>query len=222
MSDAGRVPRADQGVSWGDEGLDELARLLRAEADRFAAEAVDTTALAAAAAGADLLDVAWCEVDSPIGPLVVAGTQAGLLTVSFSDVDTTLEGLARQVSPRILEHPARLDLVRRQLDEYFEDRRHHFELPLDRRLSKGFRARVLAELERVPFGVVVTYGELAARVGNPRAFRAVGTAMATNPLPIVVPCHRVLRSGGKLGGYGGGLDAKRWLLRHEGAPVPPS
>ena len=217
MSDAHDRPRASEEL----EELDELGRLLRAEARRFTDD-VDITAVAAAAADEDLLDVAWTVVDSPIGPLVVAGTVVGLLTVSFAEPDTTLETIARQVSPRILEHPARLDAARRQLDEYFEDRRHRFELALDRRLSKGLRARVLAELEAVPFGSVVTYGELAARAGNPKAFRAVGSAMATNPLPIVVPCHRVLRSGGKLGGYGGGLDAKRWLLRHEGAPVPPT
>jgi methylated-DNA-[protein]-cysteine S-methyltransferase len=199
---------------------DQLEARLRAAAARLGGQ-VDRRRLAAAAADQELLDVAWCTVDSPIGPLVAAGSTAGLLLVSFSDPDSALDPVARQVSPRILEHPARLDDARRQLDEYFEGRRHDFELTLDRRLSRGFRAQVLSELERVSFGQVVTYGELAARAGNPRAFRAVGSAMATNPIPIVVPCHRVLRTGGRLGGYGGGLDAKRWLLHHEGAPVPP-
>jgi methylated-DNA-[protein]-cysteine S-methyltransferase len=201
------------------EALEELGDRLRAQAATFP-EAIDTGRLARGAVDDDLLDVAWCRVDSPIGPLVVAGTVAGLLTVAFGGPDEALEPVARQVSPRILEHPARLDGARRQLDEYFEGRRHEFQLSLDRRMSRGFRALVLTELEAVPFGQVVTYGELALRAGNPKAFRAVGSAMATNPLPIVVPCHRVLRSGGKLGGYGGGLDAKRWLLHHEGASVP--
>jgi methylated-DNA-[protein]-cysteine S-methyltransferase len=199
--------------------LDALAGRLRSAARGFDG-AVDRARLARSAEADELLDVAWCTVDSPIGPLVAVGTIAGLLSVSFSGPDATLDSVARQVSPRILEHPARLDAARRQLDEYFEGRRHGFDLTLDRRLSRGFRALVLAQLEAVPFGEVVTYGELATRAGNPRAFRAVGSAMATNPLPIVVPCHRVLRTGGKLGGYGGGLDAKRWLLHHEGAPVP--
>jgi methylated-DNA-[protein]-cysteine S-methyltransferase len=198
---------------------EELGARLRAMATRFDGT-VDQRRLARAAAHDDLLDVAWCTVDSPIGPLLAAGTAAGLVTLAFGDPDDVLETLARQVSPRILELPSRLDPARRQLDEYFEGRRHDFELALDRRLSRGFRAQVLAQLEHVPYGQVVTYGELASRAGSPRAFRAVGSAMATNPLPVVVPCHRVLRSGGKLGGYGGGLDAKRWLLRHEGAAVP--
>jgi methylated-DNA-[protein]-cysteine S-methyltransferase len=115
-----------------------------------------------------------------------------------------------------LEDPARLDDVRRQLDEYFDGARRDFDLPLDRQLSHGFRLDVLRELTLVPFGVVLSYRDLATRVGHPGASRAVGTAMATNPIPIVQPCHRVLRTGGALGGYGGGLDAKRWLLRHEG------
>ena len=199
---------------------DDLEARLRAGADPLAG-AVDLDRLVATAEREGLLDVAWCRIDSPIGPLVLAGTTAGLLSVSFSGVDETLETLAAEVSPRILEHPARLDRARRQLDEYFEGRRRQFELSLDRRLSRGFRAQVLASLEAVAYGDTVTYGELADRAGNPKAFRAVGSAMATNPLPVVVPCHRVLRAGGKLGGYGGGLDAKRWLLGHEGAPVPP-
>ena len=213
------MSHSDDPTGAGADPLEGLADRLRSTAPGFDGE-VDRARLARAAEADDLLDVAWCLVDSPIGPLVAVGTVAGLLSVSFSGPDATLDTVARQVSPRILEHPARLDAARRQLDEYFEGRRHGFDLTLDRRLSRGFRAQVLAELETVPFGQVVTYGELATRAGNPRAFRAVGSAMATNPLPIVVPCHRVLRTGGKLGGYGGGLDAKRWLLHHEGAPVP--
>lgn len=183
--------------------------------------AFDVAALVARAAEEGLLDVAWARVDSPLGPLVVSATGAGLLQVSFRAPDEALDEVARRVSPRILEAPARLDAVRRQLDEYFEGRRHQFDLALDRALSRGFRAAVLAELERVPWGATVSYAELARAVGNPKAFRAVGSAMATNPIPVVVPCHRVLRSGGDLGGYAGGLDAKRWLLAHEGVLLAP-
>jgi methylated-DNA-[protein]-cysteine S-methyltransferase len=167
-----------------------------------------------------LVDVAWTRIDSPIGPLWAASTEAGLLMVGFGDPDQGLESIAGRVSPRIVEMPGRLDATRRELDEYFEGRRHHFDLPLDRRMSRGFRADVLRALEQVDFGETVSYTDLALRVGNPKASRAVGSAMATNPIPIVVPCHRVLRTGGALGGYGGGLDAKRWLLAHEGVEPP--
>ena len=202
-----------------DDRFDDIEALLRRDATAFASS-FDLAGLAEQADREGLIDVAWCRVDSPIGPLVVAGTDRGLLTVSFSDPDEALQSVVERISPRVLEHPARLDPARRQLDEYFAGRRHEFDLQLDRRLSRGFRAQVLAELERVEFGHTVSYAELAERAGNPKASRAVGSAMATNPLPIVVPCHRVLRTGGQLGGYGGGLDAKRWLLAHEGAPVP--
>jgi methylated-DNA-[protein]-cysteine S-methyltransferase len=204
----------------------DLEARLRRGAAR-AASAADTSPFDSAgfAARADregLVDVAWCTVDSPIGELVLTATEAGLLTVSFQEPDDILDTVARVVSPRIVEHRPRLDPARRELDEYFDGRRSAFSLALDRRLSRGFRASVLAELERVGFGETVSYAQLAARAGNPRASRAVGSAMATNPLPIVVPCHRVLRTGGHLGGYAGGLDAKRWLLHHEGTPVPPT
>jgi methylated-DNA-[protein]-cysteine S-methyltransferase len=181
----------------------------------------DVAALAARAADEGLLDVAWARVDSPLGPLVVSATAAGLLQVSYRPADEALAEVARRVSPRILEAPGRLDGVRRQLDEYFAGRRRAFDLPLDRGLGRGFRAAVLVELERVPFGATVSYADLARAVGNPRASRAVGSAMATNPIPVVVPCHRVLRTGGDLGGYAGGLEAKRWLLAHEGALAGP-
>jgi len=165
-----------------------------------------------------LVDVAWATVDSPLGPLLLAGTDAGLVKVGFGVEDAALEELAAHVSPRVLEAPQRLDEARRELDEYFAGRRQAFELPLDWRLSRGFRRTVLERLyAEVPFGRTVSYLELASKSGNPKASRAVGTAMATNPLPIVVPCHRVLRTGGALGGYGGGLDAKRHLLALEGA-----
>ncbi len=165
-----------------------------------------------------LVDVAYASVDSPIGPLLVAGTDVGLVKVGFGTHAWMLEELSRQVSPRVVEAPARLDPARRELTEYFEGTRRAFDLALDWRLSRGFRRTVLEHLYRdVPFGHTVSYLELATASGNPKASRAVGTAMATNPLPIVVPCHRVLRSGGALGGYGGGLDAKRHLLALEAA-----
>jgi len=175
--------------------------------------------VARAAAIGDVLDVAWATFDSPVGPLVLAATEAGLVLVSYDDPDAALALLARMVSPRILEARARLDPARRQLDEYFSGGRQRFDVAVDRQLSRGFRREVLDELVQVPFGQVVSYGELAKRAGRPRAVRAVGTTMATNPLAIIQPCHRVLRTGGALGNYGGGVDAKRWLLRHEGVPV---
>lgn len=165
----------------------------------------------------DLVDVAWAEEDTPIGPLTLATTREGLVRIGFGRDEDMLTDLAARVSPRIVHLPARLDALRRQLDEYFAGRRRRFDVPLDRRLSHGYRLAVLEELSRVPFGETVSYKDLAERTGHPTASRAVGTAMATNPIPIVVPCHRVLRTGGALGGYGGGLDTKVWLLRHEGA-----
>lgn len=166
-----------------------------------------------------LIDVAYTTVDTPVGPLGVAATDAGLVKVALHpDKEPFLEELSATVSPRIVEHPARLDTVRRQLDEYFDGHRTTFSLQIDWQLSHGFRRMVLETLfSQVHFGEVVSYGELATRVGHPKASRAVGTAMATNPVPIVVPCHRVLRTGGALGGYGGGLEMKRQLLTFEGS-----
>ena len=166
-----------------------------------------------------LVDVAYTMVDTPVGSLGVATTEAGLVKVALHpDEEPFLEELAAAVSPRVVEMPQRLDAVRRQLDEYFEGRRTTFSLQIDWQLSRGFRRMVLETLfSQVQFGQVVSYGELALRVGHPRASRAVGTAMATNPVPIVVPCHRVLRTGGNLGNYGGGVDMKRRLLTHEGS-----
>ena len=163
------------------------------------------------------MDVAWVVEDTPIGPLTLAATPTGLVRVGFGHEDDVLTELAADVSPRVVRLPKRLDGLRRQLDEYFAGRRRRFDVALDRRLSHGYRRTVLEELSRVPYGETVSYKDLAERTGNPKASRAVGTAMATNPIPIVVPCHRVLRTGGALGGYGGGLDTKVWLLRHEGA-----
>ncbi len=165
------------------------------------------------------VDVGWARVDAPFGSLVVAGTEAGLVHLSFDDVDATLEWLADRLSPRVLAAPEWLDSVRRQLDEYFAGRRRQFDLAIDWALSRGFGLEALLELIRVPFGEVVTYGDLARLAGRPRAARAVGTAMAKNPIPIVVPCHRVVPAAGGLGGYGGGVDTKRFLLGLEGCDV---
>ncbi|MGZ5128552.1 MAG: methylated-DNA--[protein]-cysteine S-methyltransferase [Actinomycetota bacterium] len=187
-----------------------------AEADRRARAAAGR--LAGAAADHDLLDVAVARVDSPIGELFVAVTPRGLACVAFEDEDRdeVLARLARELSPRILEHAAATDAVRRELEEYFAGERRRFELRLDRRLIHGIARDVLAATARVPFGRTTTYGELAGRIGNPKAARAVGNALGSNPIPIVVPCHRVLRTGGALGGYAGGLDRKERLLRLEG------
>jgi methylated-DNA-[protein]-cysteine S-methyltransferase len=188
----------------------------RAPAPSRDVDALVAEALARADAD-DLVDVAWVVEDSPVGPLLLAATPRGLVRIGFGGEEGVLDDLAAAVSPRVVHLPSRLDGVRRQLDEYFAGSRHAFDLDLDRRLSHGYRRQVLEALSAVPYGETVSYKDLAERTGNPRASRAVGTAMATNPIPIVVPCHRVLRTGGALGGYGGGVATKVWLLRLEGA-----
>ena len=171
-----------------------------------------------AAASENLLDVAYDLVDSPFGKLLVAATQRGLCRIAYDAVpEQELERLARSFGLRVLRSAKPIDPARRELDEYFEGKRQRFDLPLDVALLADFNRRVLEELARVPYGEVVTYGELAARVEHPRAARAVGTVMNRNPLPIVLPCHRVVGASGSLTGYGGGLDRKEWLLRLEGA-----
>ena len=175
--------------------------------------------LAAAAEGAGVLDVAYRIVDTPVGPLLLAATEHGLVRVAYAreDHDVVLQQLADKVSPRILHAPARLDTVARELDEYFDGRRRDFDLPLDWRLSAGFRSTVLHHLPEIGYGRTASYAAVAALAGNPKAVRAVGTACATNPLPVVVPCHRVVRSDGAMGGYLGGVEAKRLLLTLEAA-----
>ncbi len=171
------------------------------------------------AAAEGLLDVAYATVDSPFGLLLVATTPRGLVKISFpsaADTEETLAELATRISPRVLEAPARLDDARRQLDLYFEGRLHEFDLALDWQLSKGFRRRALRAIDRIPYGKTRSYTEIARSAGNERAVRAAGTACGSNPIPIIVPCHRVLRSGGELGGYGGGLPMKEALLELEG------
>jgi methylated-DNA-[protein]-cysteine S-methyltransferase len=173
--------------------------------------------LADDASTAGLLDVAYRVLDSPVGCLLVATTRQGLVRVAFDseDHERVLEGLAQRVSPRILRAPHRLDEVSRQLDGSFRGERRQFELTLDLRLAHGFRREVLDHLRRLEYGRTQSYGDVARLVQRPGAVRAVGSACATNPLPIVVPCHRVLRSDGSLGGYLGGLEVKRRLLALE-------
>ena len=178
----------------------------------------DAGALAERAGAEGLLDVAYATADSPLGPLTVAATDRGLVRLAYPglSVDEVLEELARGVSPRVLEAPGRLDEVRRELDEYFEGKRERFDLPVDWALTRGFARKVLQATAKIGFGHVSTYKEVAERAGSPRAVRAAGNALGSNPIPVVVPCHRVLRTGGKLGGYTGGLDKKEYLLTLEG------
>jgi methylated-DNA-[protein]-cysteine S-methyltransferase len=173
--------------------------------------------LVEAAQSEGVLDVAYRTVDSPVGTLLLASTGLGLLRVAYAseDHDAVLQRLADNVSPRILEAPARLDAITRELDQYFDGRLRTFTIALDRRLSSGFRRTVLEHLADIGYGLTASYAAVAVLAGNPKAVRAVGTACATNPLPIVVPCHRVLRADGSLGGYLGGVDAKRALLTLE-------
>jgi methylated-DNA-[protein]-cysteine S-methyltransferase len=178
------------------------------------------TRLAAAAEAERILDVAYRIVDTPVGPLLLAATEQGLVRVAYPNQghDAVLQALADRVSPRVLNAPARLDPVARQLDDYFAGRRRRFDVPLDWRLSAGFRSTVLHHLATdVDYGRTASYAALAALAGNPKAVRAVGTACATNPLPVVVPCHRVVRSDGAIGNYAGGVEAKRTLLALEAA-----
>jgi methylated-DNA-[protein]-cysteine S-methyltransferase len=173
--------------------------------------------LVADAERAGLLDVAYRTVDSPVGPLLLAATPAGLVRVAYGSPDEALTSLADKVSPRILHAPGRLDAVARQLDEYFARTRHTFDVPLDLRLASGFRRSVLDHLPDIGYGRTASYADVAAAAGSPRAVRAVGTACALNPVPVVLPCHRVVRSDGSMGRYAGGDDAKRTLLALEAA-----
>jgi methylated-DNA-[protein]-cysteine S-methyltransferase len=165
-----------------------------------------------------LLDVAYTMSDSPFGPLLLAATPKGLVKLSLPghDPEEALEDLSARISPRVLEAPARLDEARRELDLYFEGKLTEFALPLDWQLSRDFRRRALRAIGRIPYGKTCSYTEIARSAGNERAVRAAGTACGANPIPIVVPCHRVLRTSGALGGYGGGLPMKKALLELEG------
>jgi methylated-DNA-[protein]-cysteine S-methyltransferase len=183
----------------------------RATLDRLHDRLVD------AATTEGVLDVAYRTVDSPLGPLLLAATDAGVVRLAYEreDHDQVLESLARKVSPRLLHAPGRLDEVARQLDGYFAGSRHAFHVPLDLRLSAGFRRQVLNHLRTIDYGHTESYATVARAVGHATAVRAVGSACATNPVPLLVPCHRVLRSDGTLGGYVGGLRAKQALLALE-------
>jgi methylated-DNA-[protein]-cysteine S-methyltransferase len=193
----------------------DIETRLREAAATIELPATDVIAERAAAEG--LLDVAYATVDSPLGPLVAATTPRGLVRLSYGAEDEVLDDLAARLSPRVLEAPARLDRVRRELDEYFEGERRRFDLPIDWSLTRGFAGEVLRQTARIGFGKTSTYAELAGRAGSPRAVRAAGNALGANPIPVVVPCHRVLRTGGALGGYTGGVERKQFLLRLEGA-----
>ena len=202
----------------GNRNDDDVIALLSAPVD------VDTLGrlhrrLEQEAEQADLVDVAYTIIDSPLGRLLVAATPKGLVRVAYAseDHDRVLEALAEKLSPRILRAPNRLEEVAREIDEYFARQRQSFEVTLDLSLSRGFRRLVQTHLPEIGYGQTRSYRDVAALVGNPRAVRAVGTACATNPLPIVVPCHRVLRTDGTLGGYIGGLEAKTTLLNLEAA-----
>jgi len=194
-------------------------------ANHFAAPSdADTLArlrhrLGLAAEAQGLLDVAYTTVDSPVGALLLAATPKGLVRVAYEaeDHDRVLDTLAQRISPRVLRAPRRLDAAAREFGEYFDRQRRAFDLPLDLSLSRGFRQLVQQRLPEIGYGQTRTYGQVAELAGNPRAVRAVGTACATNPLPVVVPCHRVLRADGTPGGYVGGAAAKEVLLRLEAA-----
>jgi methylated-DNA-[protein]-cysteine S-methyltransferase len=170
-----------------------------------------------AAEHAGVLDITYGTVDTPVGTLLLIATEEGLLRVAYESEGhgAVLERVAVLVSPRILRAPARLDVVRRQFGEYFEGHRTEFDVPLDFRLSKGFRRTVLRHLQHIDYGSTESYAEVATASGSPRAVRAVGSACSTNPLPVVVPCHRVIRSDGALGEYVGGSEVKEQLLTME-------
>jgi methylated-DNA-[protein]-cysteine S-methyltransferase len=181
--------------------------------------AFDTERFTDMATKEGLLDIAYAHTDSPLGPLLLARTPRGLACISYSQFrseDETLERLAARLSPRVVEAPARLDDARRQLDAYFGGRLTEFSLPIDWSLVGDFGRRVLGQTAAIPYGSVSTYGDIARAIGSPRAARATGNALGANPMPIVVPCHRVVASGGKIGGYTGGLERKRLLLGVEG------
>ena len=175
--------------------------------------------LTAAADRDGILDVAYRTIDTPVGPLLLAATEVGLVRVAYASEghDAVLEILAGRISPRILNAPARLDGPARELDEYFAGRRRSFDLPLDWRLSAGFRRAVLSHLPEIEYGHTASYAAAATLAGHPKAVRAAATACATNPLPVVVPCHRVIYADGRIGRYLGGPDAKRTLLTLEAA-----
>lgn len=198
--------------------MNDLAGLFASPEDPAALSRLHAT-LERAAERDGLLDVAYSTVDSPVGTLLLATTPRGIVRVAYDaeDHDQVLDALARTLSPRVLRAPRRLDAAARELEEYFDRRRRAFDLPLDLSLSKGFRQLVQRHLPEIGYGQTRTYREVAELVGSPRAFRAVATACSTNPLPVIVPCHRVVRSDGTAGDYVGGVAAKTALLNLEAA-----
>lgn len=196
--------------------MGDLARSIDATSEHLAGL---YARLVSAAERDGVLDVAYRYLDSPVGPLLLAATERGLVRVAYAseDHDAVLQNLSERISPRVLNAPARLDAVARELGEYFEHRRQDFEVPLDWQLSAGFCSIVLQHLPEIGYGHTASYSTVAQLVGNPKAVRAVGTACATNPLPVIVPCHRVVRADGSMGGYLGGAEAKRTLLTLEAA-----
>ena len=195
--------------------MTELERALQSTAPDTDYELPDVTE---AAAVAGLLDVAYATLDSPVGTLLLASTEHGLIRIAYldhGDEDAILADLAARVSPRVLAAPRKLDDTRRELDQYFAGARNSFDVNIDWQLTRGFGRRVLKATVRIPYGATASYKEVATEAGSPRGSRAAGNALGANPIPIIVPCHRVLHSGGGLGGYTGGLDRKRTLLAVE-------
>jgi methylated-DNA-[protein]-cysteine S-methyltransferase len=199
--------------------MTSLEDLLRGSDDVAGAAERATEGAIARARALGLTDIAYAFEPSPVGELLVAVTPRGLIRLAYNAeeyADSVLDELARRVSPRVVEAPAALDDVRRELDEYFEGKRTSFDIPIDWRLHDGFGRRVLRATARIPFGKVITYADVAAKAGSPRGYRAAGNALGSNRMPIVVPCHRVVAAGGKIGGYTGGLERKEYLLELEG------
>jgi len=213
----GRAALGPRGTQDPETGAHPMTPLDAPDTDPKALAAASARLLVAAAAEAD---VVYAELDSPVGRIVAAATPKGLARLAYRDVngglDAILEGLAARLSPRIVEAPARLDAVRRELDEYFTGTRRSFDLPVDLGLVAPFGRAVLEACARIPFGATASYRAVAAEAGRPSASRAAGNALGANPVPIVVPCHRVLRTGGGIGGYTGGLAIKEHLLTLEG------
>jgi methylated-DNA-[protein]-cysteine S-methyltransferase len=199
---------------------DPLEQALRRAAETLSTDPPPQLEVPASAAG--LLDVAYASLDSPVGTLLVATTDRGVVRVAYADAadeEAVLADLAARVSPRVLAAPRKLDEPRRELEEYFAGRRRRFDLGLDWRLTQGFGRRVLRATARIPYGSVSTYKRVASAAGSPRGSRAAGNALGSNPIPIIVPCHRVLHSGGGVGGYTGGVERKQLLLGVEGAAM---
>ena len=198
--------------------MTDLDQRLRRSATPAVDPAAVTARLADQADADGLLDVAWDTLDTPLGELAVFLTPRGLVRLSYGNepMADTLDELASRVSPRILRSPRRTEQARRELDAYFAGRLRRFDTPVDWTLTRGFTRGVLAATARVPYGETASYGEVAAEAGSPRAARAAGNALSANPIPILVPCHRIIHGDGGIGGYTGGLERKRFLLRIEG------